>query len=371
MTLTDLAVAARKSGLTVIELDNWEKNGRPKSTGGFAPVPNGGVLVHHTGAYDKVGDTADDLSYARWLAFTGRPGEGIPAPLAHLALSAEGVVYILAAGRANHAGKAKASGPVKAGDGNALYIGIEAMNDGKQGWASKGVDASGAPITQGDAYVRLVAALCLHYGFAADRVRAHRETSTTGKWDPGKMDMAEFRAAVAAAMKGDAPKPSRPSTPPKKQTSHRVVAGDTLSSIASKYGVSVANLAAWNRLENPDLIYAGQTLLLTAPTSTPAPSKPRVSLAAVIRAARADTARPQGGTTPGAAASVRLVEQALVAERLLAPKWANDGSFGSLTVKAYSAWQKRCGYKGSDADGIPGRASLVRLGQRHGFSVTS
>ena len=92
MTLIDLADAARRSGLVVVELPGWDTNGRP---GSFAPR---GVLAHHTGSYDTIGDTADDLRYARWLAFTGRPD--LPAPLCQLALSAEGVVYVCASDRA-------------------------------------------------------------------------------------------------------------------------------------------------------------------------------------------------------------------------------------------------------------------------------
>ena len=180
--LTDLADAARKSGLTVVEIDGWRTNGRPASTGPFDPR---GVLCHHTGSYDALADAPDDLAYARWLANQGR--DDLPAPLCHLALSAEGVVYVTAAGRANHAGTAKPSGPVPGGDGNELYIGIEAMNNGTQGWT---------PV-QYDAYVRLCRALVDHYGWTAQHVRAHKETSYTGKWDPGGLDMNQLRADVA------------------------------------------------------------------------------------------------------------------------------------------------------------------------------
>ncbi|MBA2914074.1 LysM peptidoglycan-binding domain-containing protein [Lactobacillus frumenti] len=39
-----------------------------------------------------------------------------------------------------------------------------------------------------------------------------------------------------------------------------VKSGDTLSSIAARFHVSVANLVAWNHITNPDLIYVGQQL---------------------------------------------------------------------------------------------------------------
>jgi hypothetical protein len=104
-------------------------------------------------------------------------------------------------------------------------------------------------------------------------------------------------------------------------------------------------------------------------TPTPAPVRPTVSLAKIIEAARLDGPRPQGGTTPGAAEPVKLVEFALAEEGLLAWAWAGDGSFGTKTITAYSAWQRRCGYTGRDADGIPGRDSLTRLGTAHGYQV--
>jgi len=194
--LTDLAEACRKSGLRVVELDGWRVR---RSAGGEAYR---GVLCHHTGSYDDIGDTDSDLSYALWMARTGRPD--LDPPLCNLALSAEGVVYVAAAGNANHAGQAKASGPMPAAsDGNALYIGIEAMNSGSQGWSRLGRDDRGKAVTQYDAYVRLCAALCKHYGWPASHVRAHRETSVTGKWDPGLLEMTSFRADVAREIRGD------------------------------------------------------------------------------------------------------------------------------------------------------------------------
>ena len=48
-------------------------------------------------------------------------------------------------------------------------------------------------------------------------------------------------------------------------SSHRVVAGDTLTRIAEKYGVSVASLLRANDLPNPDLLDVGQIIALPAP----------------------------------------------------------------------------------------------------------
>ncbi|MFE7528692.1 peptidoglycan-binding protein [Kitasatospora sp. NPDC057542] len=97
------------------------------------------------------------------------------------------------------------------------------------------------------------------------------------------------------------------------------------------------------------------------------PGQRTVSVSHVIAAAQTDPGAEQGHLTYGA--EVAIVEQALVDEGLLEQRWV-DGSFGSRTVSAYAAWQRRCGYQAGAADGIPGQASLHRLGTAQGFAVT-
>ncbi|MER7901623.1 peptidoglycan-binding protein LysM [Streptomyces sp. NPDC096046] len=95
----------------------------------------------------------------------------------------------------------------------------------------------------------------------------------------------------------------------------------------------------------------------------------QVSLAHVVAAATTDPPGPGGHQTHPA--DVRTVEDALVTEGLLEPRYA-DGSFGTKTVEAYAAWQRSeagGSYRGRDADGTPGRDSLTRLGKRHAFTV--
>lgn len=95
---------------------------------------------------------------------------------------------------------------------------------------------------------------------------------------------------------------------------------------------------------------------------------PMVSLANVVYAAHNDPKAPQGHAAH--ASDVKLLEHALNAEGLLPTKYANDGSYGSLTIAAYKVWQQRCGFHGTtDVDGIPGIDSLTKLGNRHGFTV--
>ena len=195
----------RAEGLNVVEVDGWQTRGRPASTGDFTPV---GVLWHHTGAYDGLNDAQSDRAYADWLFKTGRTD--LPAPLCQLSISAEGTVYVGAAGRANHAGKAKSSGTVAAGDGNRLYVGVECMNSGKQGWGRPQYDAM---VTTGVVLARLL-------GTSVQTQRGHRETSVTGKWDPGMLDMDKFRADIDAALDGPKPRQGLPS--PRERMADRI-----------------------------------------------------------------------------------------------------------------------------------------------------
>ncbi|MGW0996420.1 endolysin [Streptomyces sp. NPDC002520] len=101
---------------------------------------------------------------------------------------------------------------------------------------------------------------------------------------------------------------------------------------------------------------------------TSVPTRPQVSLAHVVAAAKRDPAAPQGHTTYKT--EVLVVERALTAEKLLAAAYV-DGSYGTLTKSAYARWQQHLGYTGAAADGIPGMTSLKKLGAKHGFDVVA
>lgn len=49
---------------------------------------------------------------------------------------------------------------------------------------------------------------------------------------------------------------------------YTVVSGDTLSGIASEFGVSVPSLVSANGIANPNLIYVGQTIVIPSGSST-------------------------------------------------------------------------------------------------------
>lgn len=182
----------RAAGLTVVEVDNWKTRGR---LGLFEPV---GALNHHTGASAKNWSRAKELAYAKWMFLVGR--SDLSAPLCQIALGRSGVVYLGAAGRANHAGKARASGSVAAGDGNRLYVGIEWMLSGTEKIPAKMMAAG----------VRLNAVITEKVTKTSVRtISCHYNTSVTGKWDIGDpngidfaghkvLDTAAFRVKVQA-----------------------------------------------------------------------------------------------------------------------------------------------------------------------------
>jgi len=159
---TWLLPVLRDVGLDVKTVSGWEGRGRPESTGDFDPR---GYLAHHTGS--KSAGPHPSLG----LLVRGRAD--LPGPLCQISTARNGVVWIIAAGRANHAGVAKKTGPVPGGDGNAMLIGNEVETSGFEEM----------PAVQRDSVVMAGAAILRHLGHEATWTRLHAETSVTGKWD--------------------------------------------------------------------------------------------------------------------------------------------------------------------------------------------
>lgn len=88
----DLATALRGNAVDLSEVEGW----RARGDDDFAPI---GVIVHHTAGRDSLR-----------ICINGRPG--IPGPLCQFLIAKSGKVHLIAAGRANHAGR---------GSGRVLY----------------------------------------------------------------------------------------------------------------------------------------------------------------------------------------------------------------------------------------------------------
>lgn len=141
----------------------------------------------------------------------------------------------------------------------------------------------------------------------------------------------------------------RDGMPAPSAATHTVRAGDTLWAIGQRHGVSVDQLRAANGITG-DLIHPGDELTIPAASATPTP-------------------KPQFEPFPGAAWFKRQPRSAIVTamgKRLVAegcsryrvgpgPQWTD------VDRQSYSAWQRKCGFRGADADGWPGKTSWDRL----------
>lgn len=167
-----IAAACRDAGLRVVEVQGWRERG------GTTFVPRG-AIIHHT-----AGAPSGDMPSLGVLV-SGRPG--IPGPLSQFGVGRSGTIYVVAAGRANHAG----NGGWRGLAGNAAVWGIEAENTGRgEPW----------PPAQLDAFHRLAAVLAARTPFAPDLIACHREWAPRRKIDPTGIDGDAFRRAVAALL---------------------------------------------------------------------------------------------------------------------------------------------------------------------------
>jgi peptidoglycan hydrolase-like protein with peptidoglycan-binding domain len=90
-----------------------------------------------------------------------------------------------------------------------------------------------------------------------------------------------------------------------------------------------------------------------------------INMEKLLMAAQLDQYRPGNRKTAGAVRSVKRVQRQL---RRRGFNVVVDGNFGGQTLNAYAGWQRRLGYSGLDASGMPGETSLKRLAGRR-FAV--
>lgn len=190
MSLNEIRVInhlLRSWGFVVHEWLGWES----RSNGQISDFVGG--IVHHT---------ATAYGSAPAILVNGR--SDLPGPLCNYAGNADGSLTVIAAGPANHAGRSGgySMGPLPVTAGfNRYVLGLEIVYPGTEPMRP---EQYAAAVAWGRAVADIV-------GWGdSQRIRAHAETSVTGKWDPGyapgrTIDMNMFRAAVAQFTPGPAP----------------------------------------------------------------------------------------------------------------------------------------------------------------------
>jgi peptidoglycan hydrolase-like protein with peptidoglycan-binding domain len=217
-SLTWLADVLEDAGLKVAEQPDWRTRGRAE----MGTVR--GVMCHHT-AGPKAGNMP-----SLGIITNGRPD--LPGPLSQLGLGRDGTCYIVAAGRANHAGVGNWQGITT---GNSRFIGIEAENTGK--------DDDPWPAVQLDAYRRAVAAILNKIRADPIMCCGHKEYALPqGRKPDPTFDMDDFRFKVGLIMSGGAPGPSViPAVDAgNRQTLRRGDTGEAVVKVQTAVGVAAA-----------------------------------------------------------------------------------------------------------------------------------
>jgi hypothetical protein len=170
--LTDLATICRSAGLDVVEVRGWRTRGH----GPMTAVRT--IVCHHT-----AGPATGNMPSLDVITL-GRPG--LAGPLANLGLGRDGTVYVVAAGKAYHAGQVRSDSYA-----NDMSIGIEGEGTGVDPW----------PAVQLEAYATLCAALVRAYRLTPARVLGHKEVcAPVGRKADPNFGMGSFRSRVTSIL---------------------------------------------------------------------------------------------------------------------------------------------------------------------------
>ncbi|MBA2338575.1 MAG: N-acetylmuramoyl-L-alanine amidase [Acidimicrobiia bacterium] len=197
-----LVEVATTAGYPVVVVDGWEDRGAPTMQASPA-----GALYHHTAGPAEYDTTSDFPSLYTLL----NGNATTPPPLSHYGVGYSGTIYVIAAGKCNHAGLGSwpGVGTSEDGSGSPNLIGVEVEHPG--------VSTEPWPDAQRDSVRRLFAAIAAHLGadtISADTdtgfvVLGHKEWAANPpgwpgrKIDPISTDMDDERALMAALLEDD------------------------------------------------------------------------------------------------------------------------------------------------------------------------
>ena len=166
--MRDLGIAdrLRAAGLKVVEVDGWQSRGSDSFD------PRGGVDHHTAGSNNGNAPSLDVCTNGR---------EGLSGPLCNTLQGFDGTQYVIASGRANHAG----DGGWKGLSGNSSVYGMERENTGYD------------PPRPGQHESAAVAWAALLNGIDSSMLCGHREWAPSRKPDFHDLDYNWFRDQVA------------------------------------------------------------------------------------------------------------------------------------------------------------------------------
>ncbi|MCM2391718.1 peptidoglycan-binding protein LysM [Streptomyces albipurpureus] len=186
----------------------------------------------------------------------------------------------------------------------------------------------------------------------------------TGYWKPGP----NFRALMRAIRSWDVPDVWPAGALATSGSSKTSRSRTTWATKGGHYGhANVPGNDHWDPgpIDKP-AIFKAANVEEKPPAAKPSPTRQTVSLAALVYCATHSAADEATREYEG---HVAVVQDALVAEGRLKKGSFDRGVFDVATKAAYAAEQLAQGYKGDAADGVPGKASLTKLGSKRAFNV--
>ncbi|MDT0610099.1 peptidoglycan-binding protein [Streptomyces lancefieldiae] len=302
LTADRLLAALRAEGVDVVEHEAWRTHNR-NHKGAWGPVH--GVMIHHTVSSGS----------AASVELCHRGHATLPGPLCHGVIDKAGTVHLVGNGRANHAG----------GGDPAVLERVIAEDYGDRPPAPREHDGSAGavdgnarfygfecvnlgdgedpwPAAQLDAIERVSAAICRAHGWGARSVVGHLEWSDW-KVDPRGFTMPSLRERVAARLRAPA-------------------------SGAGKGGGTSGGRPAGGDVSTPSHHPFPGAAFFTGRTSSPV---------------------------------ITAMGRRLVAEGCSAYSVGPGPRWTEADRRSYAAWQRKLGFRGGDADGVPGRTSWNAL----------
>ncbi|MFF4802356.1 peptidoglycan-binding protein [Streptomyces sp. NPDC001351] len=265
--------------------------------GNWGPV--NGVMIHHTGPYSSEADMVEQCRVGY---------HDLPGPLCHGVIDRSGTIHLVGYGRTNHAGMGDTDVLLAvSAEKKSLPRDNEADTDGNRhfyGFECINTGHQTWPAAQLDAMARAAAAVCRAHGWNEHSVIGHKEWQP-GKPDPGGIDMDDFRARVARHLEGDGTTPGKPKPAPKPKPSPK-------------------------------------------PTPRPAPRYAAFPGRAFFHAGRSSPV-------------IEAMGKRLIAEGCDSYDTPAGAVWNDAHRRSYAAYQIKRGYRGPDADGIPGHATWNAL----------